>query len=168
LTGAGVSLTTGNYIGVTTAIETGQTSNLVYGLMVGVNGVGNLSNTSIVGGQFSPSLDPGNNVSIAIGVEGTSQIDGVATDVMNLYAGQNSAGNITNLYGLYIEDMSPLGVATASNGIVTNGYAIYSAGGEVKLATGNVTITDLAGVGNVVACLDSNGKLYRGNSTGCP
>ena len=43
----------------------------------------------------------------------------------------------------------------------------YTAFPYLRIET-NLTVTSLAGTSKVIACIDTNGQFYRGNSTGCP
>lgn len=93
-----------------------------------------------------------------------------STLVGNIFLGcetpfQGSTGNQNQLIGNWFEpdvslDESYLGVN------YVNGYWKIQ-GANVNI-TRNVTINNLAGSGNAIACINSIGQLYRGNDTGCP
>ncbi|MFA5992527.1 MAG: hypothetical protein WC796_02360 [Candidatus Pacearchaeota archaeon] len=151
------SLGYGNYFTTNARQQSANPSSLIWNLWSKASAPGglDLSGTQLVGTYSEGSVEAGTSINSVTGLQGNVDISGTATTAYSLYSSRTVEGNATNLYGLYIVDMSPAGVLSADGGIVTNGYSIYSAGGNAVF--NNADNFNISNTGNTAKlCLNGN------------
>jgi len=136
--------------------ESSNPYDFIYGLSSSATVHGDLTNDNVYGIIGEGVVSAGANVSNLHGIVSSVTVDGNATNAYSLIVQRNIDGGGTvdnNLYGIYLEDFRPSDLS----GTVNQGYAIYSAGGDVYFDDTDVfTILNSSNSANL--CL--NGVCY--------